>query len=95
MAWLFRTWMLMFWIPAVASVTIGWFALGRGILVRPVPFALWFLASWLLQFASDPFSIAWTAGLVAQSALAIYLSIRLRLEPGRRPQWYPPGSKLH
>jgi surface polysaccharide O-acyltransferase-like enzyme len=79
-AWLFRTWMLMFWIPAVASAAIGAFALANGTVVRPAPFVLWFLASLLLQFASEPLSIAWTVGLVAQSALAIYVSIRLKLE---------------
>jgi hypothetical protein len=82
MAWLFRTWTLMFWIPVVASASIGAFALGRGLLARPVPLTLWFLTSVLCQFASEPFSLAWTAGLVAQSALAIYLSLRLKLEAG-------------
>lgn len=80
MAWLFRTWTLMFWVPLVASAAIGWFALGSGILVRPVPPALWFLTALLLQAASEPLSMTWTVGLVAQSALAIYLSIRLKLE---------------
>ena len=80
MAWLFRTWTLMFWIPAVASAAMGLFALGNGTLVRPAPLVLWFLASLLLQFASQPLSIAWTVGLVAQTALAIYVSIRLKLE---------------
>ena len=80
MAWLFRTWTLMFWIPAVVSAVLGVYALGNGTLVRPAPPALWFLASLLLQFTSEPLSIAWTAGLVAQSALAIYVSIRLKLE---------------
>jgi hypothetical protein len=79
-AWLFRTWTLMFWIPVVASATTGWFALGSGSVVRPVPLALWCVTSFLLQFASELFSITWTVGLVAQSALAIYLSIRLKLE---------------
>ena len=80
MAWLFDIWKLMFWIPAVASAVTCWFALERGILVRPVPTALWFLASLLLQYASQPLSVAWTVGLVAQSALAIYLSVRLKLD---------------
>jgi hypothetical protein len=34
----------------------------------------------LLQFATPPLSMAWTAGVVAQTALAIYLSIRAKLE---------------
>lgn len=79
-AWLFRIWTLMFWLPVAASAAIGWFALGSGILVRPVPLALWFVTALLFQFASEPFSMAWTVGLVAQSTLAIYLSIRLKLE---------------
>ena len=80
MAWIFRTWTLMFWVPPIASAAACWFALGNGILARPIPLALWFLTALLLQFASGLFSVAWTVGLVAQSALAIYLSIRLKLE---------------
>lgn len=80
MEWVFRIWMLMFWVPPVASAAAGWFALGRGILARPVPLVLWFLTALLLQFASKRFSAAWTVGLVAQSALAISLSIRLKLD---------------
>ena len=80
MAWLFRTWTLMFWVPVAASAATGWFALDSGILVRPVPLALWFVAALLFQFVSEPFSMAWTVGLVAQSALAIYLSLRLKLD---------------
>lgn len=80
MAWLFDIWELMFWIPVVASLATGWFALESGILVRPIPPALWFLTSLLLQFASDSLSVAWTVGLVAQSALAIYFSIRMKLD---------------
>ena len=80
MEWIFRTWTLMFWIPLIASAAAGCLALRSGILVRPVPLVLWFLAALLLQFASGLFSVAWTVGLVAQSALAIYLSIRLKLE---------------
>jgi len=53
---------------------------GSCILARPVPLVLWFLAALLLQFVSGPFSMMWTIGLVAQSALAIFLSIRLKLE---------------
>ena len=79
MAWLFDIWKLIFWIPVAASAATGWFALESGILVRPIPPALWFLTSLLLQFASEPLSVAWTVGLVAQSALAIYLSVRLTL----------------
>jgi len=77
---MFRIWTFMFWVPLIASAATGRFALGRGILARPVPLVLWFLTALLLQFASGPFSVAWTVGLVTQSALAIYLSIRLKLE---------------
>ena len=78
--WIFRTWTLMFWVPSIASAATGWFAVGRGLLPRPAPLVLWFLTALLLQFASRPFSMIWTIGLVAQSALAIYLSVRLKLE---------------
>jgi hypothetical protein len=78
--WIFHIWTHLFWIPAVASAVMGWSALASGVLERPLPPALWCLAAFLLQFASSPLSAAWTAGLVAQSALAIYLSIRLKLD---------------
>lgn len=80
MAWGFRVWLLMFWVPPIASAAAGWVALDRGILARPVPLLLWFLTALLLQFVSGLFSVAWTAGLVAQSALAVYLSLRLKLD---------------
>ena len=80
MEWIVRIWTFIFWIPLLASVVAGWLALGRGILARPVPLVLWFLTALLLQFASWPLSVAWMVGLVAQSGLAIYLSIRLKLE---------------
>ena len=80
MAWMFRAWTFMFWFPLVASAATGWIALGSGILARPVPLVLWFVAALLLQFASAPLSVAWSVGLVAQTALAIYLSIRLKLD---------------
>ncbi|BCS32408.1 hypothetical protein TBR22_A16220 [Luteitalea sp. TBR-22] len=79
MAWLFDVWMLTFWIPVLASAGTGWFAIESG-LVRSLPIALWFLAALVLQFESAPLSLAWSAGLVGQTVLAIYLSIRLRLE---------------
>ena len=80
MTWIYGIWTLMFWVPLIASAAAGWFALGSGILARPVPLVLWFLTALLLQVGSALFSVAWIAGLVAQSALAIYLSIRLKLE---------------
>ncbi len=80
MAWMFRIWTFMFWFPLIASAATGWIALGSGIVARPAPLVLWFFTALLLQFASGSFSMAWIAGLVAQSALAIYLSIRLKLE---------------
>jgi hypothetical protein len=75
-----RIWTFVFWIPTLASVVAGWLALGSGIVARPVPLVLWFLTALLLQFASGLLSAAWTVGLVAQSGLAIYLSVRLKLQ---------------
>ena len=80
MALLFDIWTLMFWIPALVSAGTGWFAFENGLLVRPIPTALWFMTALLLQFATPPLSMAWTAGVVAQTALATYLSIRAKLE---------------
>lgn len=70
----------MFWGPTLASAGAGWFALSSGILARPIPLLFWFVAALLLQSSSNPLSALWAIGLVAQSALAIYLSIRLKLE---------------
>jgi hypothetical protein len=78
-AWLVRTWSLMFWLPPLSSVVAGWLAVESGIVARPVPHLLFFLAALLLQFTADQFSVAWIVGLVAQSALAVYLTIRLKL----------------
>lgn len=80
MTLLFETWTLMFWIPALVSAGTGWFALENGLLVRPLPAAVWFITALLLQFTAPLFSAAWAAGMVAQVALAVYVSIRLKLE---------------
>lgn len=77
---LVRTWTFMFWLPALASAGMAWFALASGILARPLPVVLWCATALLLQFSTNPFSVPWTVGLVAQSGLAIYLSIRLKLD---------------
>lgn len=86
MAWLFRTWTLMFWLPVVASAATGWLALGHGILLRPVPVVMWCLTAIVIQLASELFSAVWILGLAAQSALAIYLIIRLKLHRGGNPE---------
>jgi hypothetical protein len=80
MTLLFETWTLIFWIPTLVSAGTGWFALEHGMLVRPIPTALWFITALLLQFTAPLFSAAWAAGMLAQVALAVYLSIRLKLE---------------
>jgi hypothetical protein len=75
-----QVWTFMFWVPLLASTTSGCLLLGRGMVMRPLPVLVWFAAALLLQSLSGQFSAAWTVGLVAQSALAIYLTIRLKFE---------------
>lgn len=79
MAWLFDIWALLFWIPVAASAATGWLVLERAAVARPIPLALWFLTSLLLQFASEPLSMTWAAGMVCQTALAICLCVQLKL----------------
>lgn len=80
MTWLVRSWSLMFWLPPLVSATAAALAVGSGIVARPLPIVLWFVSALLLQFASRELSVAWSVGLAAQAALAVYLVIRLKLE---------------
>ena len=76
----FRLWNLMFWAAPIASLAFGWLAFSAGIVARPVPLVLWFAAALYLQVASGPLSAAWAVGLAAQSVLAIYLAVRVKLD---------------
>ena len=80
MSWIINTWSMMFWLPPLVSAVAAALALGSGIIVRPLPVALWFLAAVLLQFTSPQLTVAWSLGLAAQTVLAIYLVIRLKFE---------------
>lgn len=80
MEWIFRIWTYLFWIPTLASAVAGCLAVASGIVARPVPPVLWFVTAVLLQSTSGLLSVAWTIGLVAQTGLAIYLSLRLKLD---------------
>ena len=80
MSELVRTWTLMFGLPVLVSVAAGCLSFASGILTRPLLVAAWFVAALLLQLSSTQLSLAWSLGLAAQSVLAIYLVIRLRLE---------------
>jgi len=71
----------MFLVPALASaVMLGklWWdgaLFGR----RAAIFIFWFVAAAVMQFASSGLAW-WLAGLVAQTALAIVLAVRIRLD---------------
>jgi hypothetical protein len=76
---LFRS---LFWIPPIASSTMIFLAWRGALLQRPgVIVACWVVAL-LLQGVAGLFSPMWTAGLVLQVGVALYLGLKLTL-----PSW--------
>ena len=74
-----RIYFLIFWAPAVTSGLTLLVAWSSGMLRRPaVGFAV-FVTALLLQATAGLFSPAWAVGLVLQTALAVYLCVRLKL----------------
>ena len=71
---------LIFWIPAVVSGAGLWLAWSGGYLRRPMLFLLWFVAALLLQLVAARFSPGWAIGLFLQAILAVYLTIRRKLD---------------
>jgi len=74
---MFRVYLLIFWIPAVASlvlISVSW-----GESSRPYLQLLWFAVAVVLQIIGGIFSPVWVVGLVLQAVLAVYLAIRWRL----------------
>ena len=71
--------MLIFWIPAIASLLLLLAARRIGLFRRFGAALLWYLIAFALQVTGQIFSPAWTIGLVLQVSLAIYIAIRLKL----------------
>ena len=76
-ALMFRVYLLVFWIPSVASAALLMVSWGE--LRRPLLHLVWFAAALLLQAGSGVFSPPWVAGLLPQTGLATYLAIRWRV----------------
>ena len=77
---MFQIYLLMFWIPAVASAVSLWIAWSNGILAKPLPLLLWFALALFFQLVGAIFSPGWAIGLACQAALAVYLGIRIKLD---------------
>ncbi len=75
-----KVYFMMFWIPTIASAVMLWIARSGGIVRHPTLLLAWFAIAWCLQFFSVTLSPLWAIGLAAQTILAVYLSIRMKLD---------------
>jgi hypothetical protein len=71
---------LIFWIPTIASALSLWIAWNTGTLSRPLLLLAWFGIALFLQIVTFRFSPGWAIGLGLQAALAVYLSLRRKLD---------------
>ena len=76
---MFRIYLLIFWIPTIASAFMLLTTWRSGLVARPGRLFIWFIVALTLQFAAGLFSPAWAIGLALQSILAVYLAIQLKL----------------
>jgi hypothetical protein len=74
-----RIYFLIFWIPAIASLLLLMSAWRTGVFARPGVLVAWYLLAFAFQVIGGLFSPVWTAGLVLQVLLAIYIVIRLKV----------------
>jgi hypothetical protein len=76
-----RIYFQLFWLPAIASASlmaILW--AGGGLSGRaPALLASWFVLALLAQYLGTATSVVWVAGLVLQTALAVFLLLKHRL----------------
>ena len=76
---MFQIYLLIFWIPAIASTFMLLTTWQSGLVARPGRLFIWYIVALILQFASGLFSPAWAIGLALQSILAVYLAMQLKL----------------
>lgn len=76
---MFQIYLLIFWIPAIASLLMLLSVRRTGLFTRFGALVLWYFVALVLQVIGQTFSPAWTAGLVLQVLLALYIVIRLKL----------------
>jgi hypothetical protein len=74
---IYKAYVLIFWIPAVASAALLMVCWDE--LRRPLLHLVWFATALILQAGWGVFSPPWVAGMVPQTGLAIYLAIRWKL----------------
>ena len=70
----------MFLVPPVASVVLFVLLWWADLLARPVRVGACVVGGVLVQFLAPAFSVVWVAGLLLNVGVAVYLSIRLKLE---------------
>ncbi len=70
----------MFLVPPVASIVLFVLLWWTGLLDRPLRVGVWVVAGVVIQFLAPVFSAVWLAGLLLNVSVAVYLSIRLKLE---------------
>ncbi len=77
-----KTYFQLFWVPAVASAALLLLLCLRDELSRRVRWfvAGWFVAALAAQASGRPSGIVWVAGLVLQTALAVFLLLKHQAE---------------
>lgn len=78
---LFRLYAFVFWVPAIASAVGLWRYWAAGLFEIPLIPAGCFVIALLLQSQAATLTTWWAVGLVSQTALAVYLQIRLKAGP--------------
>ena len=77
---MFQIYLLIFWIPAVASVVALGISWSNSILQRPTLLLAWFVLALFFQIVAGLFSPLWAIGLVLQTILAVYLGIQMKIK---------------
>jgi hypothetical protein len=70
----------MFLVPPVASVLLFVLLWWANLLAHPVRTGICVVGGVLVQFLAPTFSPVWVAGLLANVGMAVYLTIRLKLD---------------
>ncbi len=70
----------MFLIPPVASAVLFLLLWWADLLARPVRTGVCVAGGVVVQLLAPAFSVAWVVGLLLNVGMAVYLSIRLKLE---------------
>ena len=70
---------MLFWLPPIASAVLLFLSHQMGLIQATGKLLLWFLLALLLQFLFPVYSPLWALGLASQSALGVYLAIKLKI----------------